>query len=290
MSQENLQVAEVFIDNGWRETSPPRRVEEIISNRNETHRITDPYTFYLDEKGFYMLDEDGEKTYAKDTMETTSRIGKIEGEILDNLQMWFKNNQMGRILWFSPPSPGRYPDWKLITHEIKRGETYGKTLHNRVDIFGSSTNEVVQLIHDFFPETSEIDDPENIRPHLFLVEDGFNLETLFGRIKQIDPRSFAKDGGLSKEELVARATYISDLIDRGIEASFIAHEMQRLGLLGKHSTSCPPSFSELLSGVSLGSDEYGSLEFSCPSCGGTNTRPFGTLISNCQHCGANVRC
>lgn len=39
-----------------------------------------------------------------------------------------------------------------------------------------------------------------------------------------------------------------------------------------------------------GGDEYGDLNFKCPSCGKNNTRPHGKLIPNCQHCGADVRC
>ncbi len=37
-------------------------------------------------------------------------------------------------------------------------------------------------------------------------------------------------------------------------------------------------------------DQFGSLQFSCPKCGATNTRPFGQLLSNCQHCNGDVTC
>lgn len=39
-----------------------------------------------------------------------------------------------------------------------------------------------------------------------------------------------------------------------------------------------------------GSDQYGSLEFECPKCSGTNRRPKGKLIPNCQRCNASVKC
>ena len=39
-----------------------------------------------------------------------------------------------------------------------------------------------------------------------------------------------------------------------------------------------------------GEDEYGSLEFDCPHCGRSNTRPYGQLISECQKCGGDVTC
>jgi len=39
-------------------------------------------------------------------------------------------------------------------------------------------------------------------------------------------------------------------------------------------------------------DKYGSLQFDCPhaECGKTNHRPYGQLLTNCQHCGKDVRC
>lgn len=38
------------------------------------------------------------------------------------------------------------------------------------------------------------------------------------------------------------------------------------------------------------SDEHGSLEFECPHCHRTNRRTPGTLLTNCQKCGGDVRC
>jgi xanthosine utilization system XapX-like protein len=37
-------------------------------------------------------------------------------------------------------------------------------------------------------------------------------------------------------------------------------------------------------------DKFGSLQFSCPKCHRTNTRPQGKLLSRCQHCGKDVTC
>lgn len=286
----NIETAQRFIANGWREAPRERVIEELGSTHNETHGITDPYKFYCDERGFYMLDKEFQKTYAIDTMETSSHIGKVEGEILKNLESWFRNNQKGRILWFSPPSPGRYPDWKLITHEIKQEKVFGKVLHNRVDLFKTSNTRAMQIIHDFFPETLDITNPENIRPLLILVDDDFDLQILFDHIKEVDPESFAINTGLNKEQLQKNTFYIADLIENGVDERHIAFEMQRLGLLGERPVGCLPTLSEILSGTSAGSDEYGSLEFICPSCGERNIRPSGVLIPNCQLCGGDVTC
>ena len=43
-------------------------------------------------------------------------------------------------------------------------------------------------------------------------------------------------------------------------------------------------------GNKTGEDKYGSLTFKCPKKGCLNTRKPGKLISNCQRCGADVRC
>lgn len=45
-----------------------------------------------------------------------------------------------------------------------------------------------------------------------------------------------------------------------------------------------------LLGFSQESDEYGSLYFACPSCKKTNKRDRGALLTNCRHCGRDVRC
>lgn len=41
----------------------------------------------------------------------------------------------------------------------------------------------------------------------------------------------------------------------------------------------------------LEDDKYGSRTFNCPKCGAVNIRPFGELLSACQHCGSeDVSC
>lgn len=42
-------------------------------------------------------------------------------------------------------------------------------------------------------------------------------------------------------------------------------------------------------GGATGEDKYGPLSFTCKK-GHSNIRPYGSLISNCQHCGDSVKC
>jgi len=83
------------------------------------------------------------------------------------------------------------------------------------------------------------------------------------------------------------------LIHTGANSMQVACEMQRLGLIGEYAISCAggeKTLSQLIvEGVGM-KDQYGPLKFICPACGAINSRPFGQLISNCQHCGADVRC
>ncbi len=44
------------------------------------------------------------------------------------------------------------------------------------------------------------------------------------------------------------------------------------------------------SAFALMPDKYGERTFECPSCHKTNIRPENQLISNCQHCGGDVKC
>ncbi len=70
-------------------------------------------------------------------------------------------------------------------------------------------------------------------------------------------------------------------------------EPERFGCGGSNISTTTRSLSYKTSTITPGfdhEDRYGSLSFTCPKCGATNTRPFGQLISNCSHCGGDVRC
>lgn len=296
---ENLHTVREFVEIGWAEAPPPRVVQEIISVFNESHRFTDSYTFYCDEGGFYMLINDektneSKKIYVRDHIERFSYIGRVEAQILDNLESWFGQNKEGRALWIAPPRPNdKYrPGWKVILHQIAYTADGTKVLLNGADLFNAPNETVLSLIHEFFPETQNLDEPEAIRSRLITPDKTFDPTKLWKRIKEIDPKALAVNQKLDETQLVERATYISELIYSGADSMFVAYEMQRLELVGEHAISCAgggKTFSELIVD-GLGEDQYGSLEFSCPNCGAINTRPSGQLMSNCQHCGADVTC
>ena len=295
---ENLRTVEEFTEKGWRETPHSRRVEEIISVYNETSRLTDRYTYFYDQKGFYMwakdkADDSPKKMYVKDIIGRRSYPSSAEGEVFDKLEDWFPKNTEGQAIWASLPYPGRDPDPKVIFHQI--AYTAGdmqKVLKNSAVGFKATNEAVLDILHEFFPETIDFTNPEAFRPHLIAVDGNFDLSGLLTRIKEIDPEALVANGKFEEKQLNERAAYISNLIGSGAAARFVAVEARRLGLVGQHPISCLKglSFSELIAGSQSIQDQYGSLEFKCPTCSATNRRQSGVLISNCQHCGANVRC
>ena len=294
----NLHTVKQFVETGWPVAPRSRLVQEIISVFNESHRFTDSYTFFYDGGGFYMLAEDKEtsetkKIYVREIIERTSPVGKLEGKILDNLEGWYAQKDEGTALWISPPYPGKYPGWKVIFHQIAYTLDGAKVLLNGADLFKGPQETVLSLIHQFFPETRNIHSIEAVRSLLIKPDDNFEPSKLLERIKEIDPDALAVNQKLDEVQLVERATYISELIYSRADSGFVAYEMERLGLVGEHAISCAgggKTLSELIvDGLGM-EDQYGSLKFACPKCGGTNSRPFGHLISNCQHCGADVRC
>lgn len=89
--------------------------------------------------------------------------------------------------------------------------------------------------------------------------------------------------GNPQKEAVERLAYVSD------EQLQRAHVelMQLPGCNGGGSVMIGTSLGVREAAIIYGSDEYGSRVFSCPSCGRTNVRPEGQLLSNCQHCGSS---
>jgi len=296
---ENLLTVERFTKEGWPETPHSRRIEEIISVYNETNRFTDKFTYFYDEEGFYMWgkdkdDEIPKKIHVGKIIDRESYPGTAEGEVFDKLNEWFTKNSEGWALWVVGPYPGRYPCSKIILHQIAyTSSDMQKVLRNSADLFNAPDETILGILHEFFPETRSLDDLEAMRPILITPDENFDPSKLLGKIKEVDPNALAVNRELNEKQLVERATYVSDLIDSGTNSRFITDEMQRLGLIGQHAISCAgggKNFSELITDGFGTEDQYGSLEFTCPSCGATNTRPSGQLISNCQHCGADVTC
>ena len=175
--------------------------------------------------------------------------GTAEGEVFDKLDDWFTKNSDGWALWAVGPYPGRYPCSKIILHQIAyTSSDMQKVLRNSVDLFNAPDEAVLDILHEFFPETRSLDDLEAMRPILIIPDENFDPSELLDKIKEIDPNALAVNRELNEKQLVKRAIYVSDLIYSGANPRFITDEMQRLGLIGQHAISCAgggKNFSEL---------------------------------------------
>lgn len=298
-TESNLLTAERFVS-GWQQTHPRIRVDGIISTYKETHRLTDEWPYHLDQHGIYYQVKDEtrktDKVYVRDIIGKTGYPEEAETRVFEQVEKWAKDAEEGMAIWVSPKFPGKYPCGKVIVHEIFYELGTGeKVIRNSAILFDVGERDTLETIHRLFPQTRKFQNLEELRAVLLFPDHNFKPEMVTEAIAELDPNVRNARQELFPEELEVKAKQISDLISQGVNSRQVAYEMQRLGLLGKFSISCPTAqgkrvpFSETIGGVGI-EDHYGSLQFDCPVCGFKNTRPYGKLIPNCTHCGSNVRC
>lgn len=253
----------------WNDTDPNSLISEFISISKETNREPDTYHFIVDKNS--LIDPNTKKPILEFIEEG------VEKDVARNLQDWALNNDEGLALWISPKLEGFYPCPKIIIHKIAYTPSKEKVVLNSVILFDA-----------------EIENPVYKRGTLYTLPDTEdNILKILNWIK----RKSKEDLNLEPTSKTShqKAIYFANQVSMGISHLQIIQEMQKTGFLGENSISCPSSFLSLIESNSIlniftGKDKYGSLEFSCPSCKKTNRRPHNQLISNCQHCGADVSC
>jgi len=253
--------------NSWKTLNSNQLKAEFESIHKETNRKPDTYSFIVQfEK---LVDPNTNRP-----VEEFVGRGK-ENEVFIKLQDWSIKNVAGLAIWISPPLEGVYPCAKVIISRIAYDLQGNKHILNSAitmdlseDIYNS------EFKRGTLYETE--DKEENITKILSWIERKTNQKV----------KASEDDDGQSE--------YYLGLINQGYQVDYVITEMQQSGYIGQASISCPNDafssgsrFNTLISG---GKDRYGSLEFDCPSCKAKNTRPYGQLIPNCQHCGADVRC
>lgn len=255
----------------WNNTDSKSLLSEFISISKETNREPDTYYFVVDNN---KLIDPNTKRPVLDFVEEG-----IEKDVARNLEAWGTKNEEGIALWISPEWEGKYPCPKIIMHRIAYNENGKKVVLNSVILFDA-----------------EIANPDYKRKTLYTLPD--TEDNIFKILNWVKRKS-KEETRFESSSITShqKASYFVDQIRLGIPHQQIINEMQKTGFLGENSISCAGN-STFLSSIESNSsihifsreDEYGSLDFECPSCGATNTRPIGQLISNCQHCGADVRC
>lgn len=269
----------------WRTTGTDRLTQEIISTFNETNRKPDEYKFKF---------KDGElvdfQTEIKINIDTGTYLGKKDKEVLDALSCWVSENENGTAVWISPSFESVYPCNKITTYKLETNENGEKSTFNTTILFDTPKEHTLEIARKLNPAFNKTNDPETLRNKIIVFDENLSIENIFELI------GIEKDiPHITPSQHIV--SYFVDLIHSGFDAEYIAQQMEEKGVIGKFSVSCGgANSSSLLESNSLTlnltglEDRYGSLSFSCPKCGATNTRPFGQLLSHCQHCGGDVRC
>jgi hypothetical protein len=255
----------------WNNTNSKSLLSEFISISKETNREPDTYHFTIENN---KLTDPNTKRPVLDFIEEG-----VEKDVARNLEDWAIRNEEGLALWISPSLEGKYPCSKIIIHKIAYTQNKEKVILNSVILFDT-----------------EIKNPNYKRKTLYTLPD--SEDNIFKILNWVKRKSKEETNfETSSKTSLQKAKYFVDQIRMGIPHQQIIEEMKKSEFLGKNSISCAigVSFSNLVESSSSiyifsGEDEYGTLEFPCPSCGATNRRPSGQLISNCQHCGKDVRC
>ncbi|KKR42344.1 MAG: hypothetical protein UT93_C0024G0004 [Candidatus Woesebacteria bacterium GW2011_GWF1_40_24] len=268
----------------WRHTQKDRLNQEIISAFNETHRHPDKYKFKFNNEK--LVD------YLTDTeinIDSSTYLGKKDAELLNVLTSWVSENESGTAIWISPAYESAYPCNKITMYKIEADSPNEKTTSNITVLFDSPKNHTLQIAAKLNPSFDDIKDPETLRNKLFVVDGDFNLAGLLELVGEKNSEIPTPSSQL--------VDYFVGLIQSGMDAEFVAQQMDQKGIVGSFSVSCGGLESSssleknsLTINLTGQEDRYGSLSFTCPKCGTTNIRPFGRLLQNCMHCGGDVRC
>lgn len=268
----------------WRTTSPDRLAQEIVSSFNETHRKPDEFKYkYIQGK---LVDfQTGEEV----NIDRSTYLGQKDAEFFDALTSWVSENDSGVALWISPSYESAYPSNKITIYTIEKSLGGEKTTLNVSVLFDTPQDHTLEIAGRLNESFKSIKNPEVLRNKLFTMDENFSLVSL---LELISANQY-----FPPTPSIETINYFVREIHSGRSPRSIAEEMYKNGIIGEHSVSCAGTgATRILESGSLvlnfggAEDQYGSLYFSCPKCGVTNMRPFGQLISHCQHCGGDVSC
>lgn len=207
-------------------------------------------------------------------------------EFNNELQDWFLSNDEGLAVGISPKG-GKFshPDDQIQIYRI----AYELILDDTNKVIGQKKS----LLCAFHQFDFDFNNPEVIRRFIFPQED--TEEGIIEIIKWLKGVSKKKveESLIDHSESVSSAYYYAEQLKNGVDPIYVFNQMDQSNFLGSNSIGCASvsTFSNTTEAFhQFGKDQYGSLEFKCPSCKRNNTRPFGQLIPNCLHCGADVSC
>lgn len=274
---------------GWKHLPKPVVIDYATTVYKESNRIPDRWSFSIKENGLYDEKRDG---YVRDIVKEFPHpnlyLRRTEDAIIEQMDAWSLSPEEDFFVWVSPVFAGEYPCNKI---EILHKRPDADKTDNIAINFDCSADTCLEVAKKIFPQLSVVKSTEELRKSIVITRN-LDIDKI---IESLDP--FISKPDKTKVVDVEHFEYIADLAQKGVGQKHIALEMERLGLIGEKSFSCPGTslgLNGILEGSSLSlnssEDQYGSLRFTCPKCGVTNTRPYGHLLTNCQHCGGDVRC
>ncbi len=251
------------------------RAEVNISNQLESNGIPDSYTWKINRFGKLIPEND--ETPIENIIVRNNVVGELEYKAFLKIQEKAPDMNSGDyILWISPTHPVYYPDASKIIITIFNGKTFlNKAIVTDWDAIGSI------LAAREFAGLSDIDpfifkDTNIVRANPIFINREKEAELGFALKRMLDHKAIEMmENG---EDIRVKQKFIQDSL------------AGKATIYGNKPRSCPNSMENSAFNIFSGRDEFGSLEFECPHCHQTNTRERGKLMSNCQHCGEDVRC
>ena len=264
---------------GWRNASEEELTNDFFSINNETNLLLNPS--YYEEKNGRLFDPVRKRNVAG-----TGGGDGVEENVITQLEDWFLSHDSGIAIWISPRGNGTrpYPEEQLTIYRIGYK-------------FGSLQKVLFLTSHQF---KHEFKNPEAIRKFIFPeVDNEESVIEILNWLKSISDKK-VETSLQNVEERKSQARYYAQQYKSGVSIDRIIYEMTQTEFLGQNPIGCGAGGNSNISG-GFGytetttqffgyEDQYGPLNFNCPHCHATNTRPPGQLISNCQFCGADVRC
>lgn len=269
-------------------------IEEFASYCLETKRIPDPYYFIMAPEG--KLFSPSKKALVKESIETETRVGKLEYQAFRLIENHIRENDSGVIVWISPPSPGRYPVSKVIVSEIlKEGKV--KVLFNRavvLDISGEDCLMLASALSLAGGRSTVFFNPDDLRACPIILKHPNNAHWTHVLGEFIDLPDVwesirnGRDLEIKKDTLLLARKLIEEWFggDNPPNEEGFAKKGYEMNLLGASPVSCPPILGKT-SAFGIFFENARLLfesSFPCPKC--DHPIPSGKGIIICPHCGA----
>jgi len=249
-------------------------VAEITSALAESQGSSDIYYYYLNKEGHLYS-----STHKMEVSRSTASIQ--EKDLINQIELWAKNNQKGVALWLSPPQEKGEKATKMVTLELST-HSGRKIIRNQSIITQLKEEKEIAKLTAFAASLSI--DPNFVpslketRYHLFILANPNNAIT--------NLKKFYPDGWAEQKTRIKKAATITDqktTIEKTRLFKFYA---------GDNELSCATN--SLLKGSIIFSGEIGCrfLECTCPFCHSKVKAEIKNGQIHCPACGhtANYFC